>query len=112
MKLQDLKGKDREEKSELINAQPKVLAIDMLNEPQKMRGKILVFCKGCIGFDKNRICLRVFEYIEKEEEWKVCDIDLSDMFPEAFVQKFTKNGLLETFKRECQGEAFLFDQDE
>ena len=101
MKLKDLEGKSREEQSRLIEDQPIVFLLDMLKNPKRMQGKIVVFRGNYDEFDTDGLCVRVFEYGEKENQWKVWDIDLSDMFTSVFDHTFTGDELKMRFEAFC-----------
>lgn len=111
MKLKDLEGKSREEQSQLSEKQPKALLLDMLEEPEKMQGKILVFRGNYDGYDTEGLCVRTFEYGESEGRWKVSDIDLSDMFTTSFDYGFFGHKLKNQFKGFCSDiKGFLLEK--
>ena len=115
MKLEDLAGKSREEQSQLIEKQPEALLLDMLEEPEKMQGKILVFRGNYDGYATDGLCVRTFEYGESEgrwkDRWKVSDIDLSDMFTTLFDHGFSEHELKNQFKGFCSDiKGFLLEK--
>lgn len=110
MKLEDLKGMSRDEQNRVIASQMQVSAYDMIDNPCLMHGKLLVFRGNYAGFDTKGLCVRTFEYIEKEDQWRISDIDLLDMFKEIFGELFTPDELFKKFKNFCHAEGFLFDK--
>lgn len=110
MKLENLEGKSREEQSQLIADQPKVATRDMIDNPDKMQGKILVFCGNYAGFETEGLCVRKFEYLEQEGRWKVSDTDLSKMRGIEFSVHFTASELRKQFEYFCDGEVFLLEK--
>ncbi len=110
MKLEDLAEKSREEQSQLIEKQPKVVARDMLDNPEKMQGKILVFPGNHRRYNTDGLCVRRMQYFKNEHTWVVSDIDLSDMFCETYGYHFPLDELLQMFNSLCNGEAFLLEE--
>lgn len=110
MKLKDLEGRSREEQSQLIATQPKVSCLEMIDNPNKMQGKILVFRGNYAGFSTKGLCIRKLEYRKETGRWRVSDIDLSDMFVEDYAYEFSGNEMLKNFQAESNSDGFLLDK--
>ena len=111
MKLKDLEGKSREEQSQLIEKHPRALLLYMLEEPEKMQGKILVFRGNYGGFATNGLCVRTIEYLEEEDKWKIVNMDLSKMDEAVALDcHFTAYQLRNIFDGFCISDAFVMDK--
>lgn len=109
MRFYDLKGRDDEEARKLIAECPKVEVKEVLENPESLLGKILVFRGNYEGFDTNRLCARTFEYISEEDKWKVSDVTVYDMVTSSFCKHFLKQELESKFEAFCKGKGFVMD---
>lgn len=109
MRFYDLKGLSDEVASKLIAKCPRVEVKEVLDNPQILAEKVLVFRGNYDGFDTNRLCARTFEYISKEGRWKVSDVTVYDMFMSSFAYHFSKIELESQFKAFCNAKGFVMD---
>ena len=109
MRFYDLKGLSDETASSLIAKCPKVEVKEVLDNPEILSKKILVFRGNYDGFDTNRLCARTFEYIPTEDRWKVLDVTIYDLFVSSFEYHFSKQELESKFKAFCNAKGFLMD---
>lgn len=65
----------------------------VINHPEKMDGKVLLFFGNYAGFKTRGPVIRVFKYLKDIEKWTVWDRDLDDNFEECFDAKFTKEAV-------------------
>lgn len=109
MRLYDLKGLSDAEANELILKSSKVKLNDALENPEILSGKILVFRGNYDGFATDRLCIRTFEYLPKEEKWEVADATVYDMWISSFCYHFKSREVRLKFERFCEAEGFVMD---
>lgn len=109
MRLYDLIGLSDEEASSLIAKSPKSEMKAILDNPEILSEKLLVFRGNYDGFDTNRLCARTFKYIPAENRWKVSDITIYDMFVSSFAYHFSREELEAKFKAFCNATGFIMD---
>ena len=109
MRFYDLKGLSDEVASGLIAKCPKVELKTILDNPEILPKKILVFRGNYDGFDTNRLCARTFEYIPTEDRYKVADFTIYDMFGSGFAHHFSKRELESDFEAFCNSKGFVMD---
>lgn len=109
MRFYDLKCLGDEEVNSLIEKCPKLEVKKVLENPEILSEKILVFRGNYEGFATNRLCVRTFEYIQSEEKWEVSDVTVYDMFKSSFDHHFSKVELEVNFKAFCNGQGFVMD---
>lgn len=107
MRFYDLKGLSDEEANSLIVKCPKVELEEVLKNPEILSQKVLVFRGNYDEFDTNRLCARIFEYIPKEDRWKVSDFTIYDMFEISFNHHFSKKEL--NSRCNCKSKGFVMD---
>ncbi len=109
MRFHDLKGLSDEEASSLIAGCSKVEMKQVLENPEILLKKILVFRGNYDGYATDRLCVRTFEYIQKEKRWKVSDITVFDMFTTSFYYHFSKQELETKFEAFFKSQGFVMD---
>lgn len=109
MRFYDLIGLSDEVASSLIAKCPKVEVKEVLDNPEILLKKILVFRGNYDGFDTNRLCARTFEYIQTEARWRVSDVTVYDMFITSFAHHFLKRELESEFEDFCNANGFVMD---
>ena len=109
MRFYELKGLSDEKAKSLIAKCKKVETKKVLENPEILSKKVLVFRGNYDGFDTNRLCVRTFEYILTEERWKVSDVSVYDMFVSSFAYHFSKMELESNFKAFCNAKGFVMD---
>lgn len=109
MRFYDLKGLSDEAARNLIAKCPKVEVREVLDNPEILSKKILVFRGNYDGFATNRLCARTFEYIPTENRWRVSDVTVYDMFITSFVHLFSKQELESKFENFCNAKGFVMD---
>lgn len=109
MRFYDLEGLEDEKTNSLIEKCPKLEVKKVLENPEILLEKILVFRGNYEGFATNRLCARTFEYIQAEEKWKVSDVTVYDMFKSSFDHHFSRVELEVNFKAFCNGQGFVMD---
>ncbi len=109
MRFYDLKDLGDEEAKSLIGKCPKVEVKKVLENPEILSKKILVFRGNYEGFATNRLCARTFEYIPAEQKWKVSDVTVYDMFITSFDHHFSRKELETDFNAFCNGQGFVMD---
>lgn len=109
MRFYDLKGLSDKEASSLIAECSKVEMKEVLENPEILSKKILVFRGNYDGYATDRLCARTFEYIQKEKRWKVSDITIFDMFTTYFNHHFSKQELEVSFEAFCKSQGFVMD---
>ena len=82
----------------------------MLENPAKMQGGLLIFRGNYEQFDTKGLCIRILEYLEKEDKWKVADLDLSDMQGNSFDRHFDKHEMWRYFRAFCEKPGFLLEK--
>lgn len=107
MRFYDLKGLSDEEANSLIAKCPKVELEEVLKNPEILSQKVLLFRGNYEEFATNRLCARTFEYIPKEDRWKVSDFTIYDMFGISFYHHFSKEELKSRFN--CKAKGFVMD---
>ena len=109
MRFCELKGLSDEGASCLIAKCPKVEFKKVLDNPEMLSGKVLVFRGNYDGFDTNRLCARTFEFISTEDRWKVIDFTIYDMWGAGFCHHFSKRELEAEFNAFCNSKGFIMD---
>lgn len=109
MRFYDLKNLSDEEARSLIAKCQKIKVKEVLDNPDILSKKILIFRGNYDGFATNKLCVRTFEYIPAEQRWKVSDIIVNEMFKISFDKHFKKEELQEQFKAFCNAEGFVMD---
>ena len=109
MRFYDLKGLSDEVASDLIAKCPKVELKTILDNPEILSKKILVFRGNYDGFATDRLCARTFEYIPTEDSYKVADFTIYDMFGASFNHHFSKRELESDFEAFCNSKGFVMD---
>lgn len=107
MRFYDLKGLSDEEASSLIAKCPQVELQKVLESPEILSKKVLVFRGNYDGYATDRLCARTFEYIPTEDRWKISDFTIYDMFGTSFDYHFSKNEL--ESKINCNSKGFVMD---
>lgn len=109
MRFYELKGLSDETARSLIAECPKVEMKEVLDNPEILSKKILVFRGNYDGFATNRLCARTFEYIAEENRWRVSDVTIYDMFITSFDYHFSKRELESKFEDFCNAKGFVMD---
>ncbi len=109
MRLEDLKGKTNEEQNKLIAECPKCKIEDALDNPKVLEKKILVFKGNYDGFDTDKLCARILEYIPSENSWQISDVILFDMDGTGYWHHFTKGELKTQFIDLCKSTGFVME---
>lgn len=109
MRFYDLGNLSDEVVLKTIAECPKVEMKKVLENPELLLGKVLVFRGNYDGYATNRPCARTFEYLPAEDTWIVSDFTLYDMFGTSFAKHFTLQELEVQFKAFCDAEGFVMD---
>ena len=109
MRLEELKNKTDEEQNEMIWSCPMHETKEILDNPELINGKVLLFRGNYDGLATSRLCARIIEYLPLEDRWKVSDMRLFDMDSTSYWHHFTREELENQFGPFCEGEGFLMD---
>ena len=109
MRFCELKGLSDEVASGFIAECPQFEVKEVLDNPEILSKKLLVFRGNYDGFATNRLCARTFEYISAEDRWKVSDVTIYDMFVTNFAYHFSRQELELKFKAFCNAKGFVME---
>ena len=109
MRFLELEGKNDVEQNELIVNSPKCSTEKILESPELLEKKILVFRGNYDGYATNRLCARTLEYIPAEDRWKVSDIILYEMFKTEYCHHFSKTELKNKFADLYKSTGFVME---
>jgi len=109
MRFYDLEGLSDDVASGLIEECLKVEMQKILDNPELLFEKVLVFRGNYDGFATNRLCARTFRYMPAEDRWVVSDVTIYDMFITSFDYHFSKQELKLKFEPFCNAQGFVMD---
>ena len=109
MRLEELKNKTDEEQNEMIWSCPMHETKEILDNPELINGKVLLFRGNYDGLATSRLCARIIEYLPLEDRWKVSDMRLYDMDRTEFWHHFTKSEFKSCFRPFYEAEGFIVE---
>lgn len=109
MRFKDLENKTDKEQYEMILSCEMCETKKVLDNPQILDKRILLFIGNYDGFATKRLCARTIEYLASEDRWKVSDIVLYNMDNLDFETHFTRWQLENEFRAFCQAGGFIID---
>lgn len=111
MKLSEMKYDDRNEQYRMILEHEQLKLIDAINDPTKVRGKVLCFIGNYAGFETRGLVVRKFIYNFEEKKWIISDKDMSDDFEEFYNKHFENYEMSSEFKDMFEQEGYLLNLD-
>lgn len=111
MKLADLRHENRNEQYSQILEHERLKLIDAIENPAKVRGKVLCFIGNYAGFATQGLVIRKFIYNFAEKKWIISDKDMSDDFEEFYNKHFENYEMSSEFRMMFEQEGYLLDID-
>ena len=109
MRFKELKGLSNEEASRRITACPQIQMRKVLDNPEILSNKVIVFRGNYDGFDTRNLCARTFQYISAENRWLVSDFILINMSRTQYDHHFSKQEVEKQFRAFCNSAGFIMD---